>query len=155
MQLTPIIRRILEGEPRPETMVVMVQEEVARNMAAKPGQMGLLSVAVQFYGQTTLVCTVPPTAFNPPPKVRSGVVRINPFQAPTLPPEDAPAFFDLVRAAFSASRKQLHNALAHGLGVSNDTALDLLQRAGLEPLRRPGTLSLDEWVKLFRARQES
>ena len=151
----PIVRRLLEGEPRPELVVVMVQQEVGQSMAASPGKMDLLSLAVQFYGEASLVCTVPPTAFRPAPKVRSAVVRIKVKPAPLLPSAEAPQFFRLARAAFSAPRKQLHNALSRGLNVPPSAALRILEGACISPMRRPGALALEEWVALYRSWLES
>ena len=74
----PILRRFLELErPRASIMVVMVQEEVARSMVADGGRMSLLAVGIQLYGIPRIVCTVPPAAFKPPPKINSAVVRID------------------------------------------------------------------------------
>ena len=72
----PILRRFLEAERRPGLMSVMVQREVARKIAAEPGEMGLVSVAVQLYGRPRVVSNVPPRAFRPPPKVVSSILRI-------------------------------------------------------------------------------
>jgi 16S rRNA (adenine1518-N6/adenine1519-N6)-dimethyltransferase len=147
----PIVRRLLEEEPRPELLVVMVQQEVGQSMAAGPGKMNLLSLAVQFYGDASLVCTVPPSAFRPPPKVHSALVRIDVKPQPLLPAEEAPAFFKLAKAAFSAPRKQLHNALSRGLNITPAEGMQIVGEASLDPMRRPGTLALDEWVVLYRS----
>ena len=147
----PIVRRLLEEEPRPELLVVMLQLEVAQSMAAVPGKMNLLSVAVQFYGNASIVCTVPSSAFRPVPKVHSAVVKIDVKPSPLLPSGDVPAFFKLAKAAFSAPRKQLHNALSRGLNVSPAEGLRILLGASIESTRRPGTLSLREWVALYRS----
>ena len=65
----PIIRRFLEADRKPTLMAVMTQREVARNMAAQPGDMSLLSVAVQLYSAPRIIAAVPPRAFRPAPKV--------------------------------------------------------------------------------------
>ncbi|MDA1280407.1 MAG: 16S rRNA (adenine(1518)-N(6)/adenine(1519)-N(6))-dimethyltransferase RsmA, partial [Chloroflexi bacterium] len=74
----PIIRNFLESTRKPTTLVVMVQREVARDMAAKPGEMSLLSVAVQVYAGVEHIIDVPPECFDPPPKVHSSVLRLTP-----------------------------------------------------------------------------
>ena len=147
----PIIRRFLEAESPPSLMVVMVQQEVARAMAAAPGRMSLLSVAVQFYGQPQLVCSVPPRAFQPRPKVSSAVVRIDLRPQPAVATKDATGFFELVRAGFRAPRKQLHNSLGLGLGVPPSEASRVLGIAGVDSTRRPGSLALEEWGRLYHA----
>lgn len=148
---SPIVRRFLEADRKPTLMVVTVQREVALEMVAKPGQMGLLSVAVQLYGAPRIVATVPPRAFRPPPKVTSSVVRIDVFPEPAVAFESVDEFFGVVKAGFSARRKQLHNSIARGLGLEPETARSLLAEAGIDPTRRAQTLSLDEWAALYEA----
>ena len=146
---SPIVRRFLESEHRPRVMVVMVQREVARNMAAPPGKMGLLSVAVQLYGEPRIVAYVPPRAFRPVPKVASAIVRIDVHPGPVVAFDSLDRFFSLVRAGFSAPRKQIRNSLSNGLDVSTASVDDLLSRAGVDPKRRPQTVSLHEWGALY------
>ena len=146
----PIIRRFLEADHRPTEMVVMVQREVAESMTAAPGRMSLLSVAVQFYASASMVCSVPPSAFRPAPKVTSAVVRLELLPQPPLDESEAGAFFNLVRAGFSAPRKQLHNSLAQGLGKASTSTCRMLEDAGIDGSRRAGTLSLDEWLEVYR-----
>ena len=145
----PIIRRFLEAERKPTLMVVMVQREVARNMTAKPGEMSLLSVATQLYGTPRIVASVPPRAFRPAPKVTSAIVRIEVFSEPALPLDSIEAFFTLVRAGFSAPRKQIHNCLQLGLSLDRTGAEAMLADAGVDHRRRPQTLSLPEWGSLY------
>ena len=147
----PILRRFLEAAAPPSLMVLMLQREVARSVVAQPGGMGLLSVAVQCYARAGLVCTVPPRAFRPPPKVSSAVVRLDVRAEPAVPPGDRDGFFEVVRAGFAAPRKQLRNSLGQGLGVTGDRAASVLAAAGVCGQRRPGTLALEEWVRVFRA----
>jgi 16S rRNA (adenine1518-N6/adenine1519-N6)-dimethyltransferase len=150
----PIIRRFLEEAPQPRLMVVMVQQEVARSMTARPGEMSILSVAVQFYAQATQVCTVPSAAFRPPPKVTSAVVKLAPRPVPPVPLADPAAFFALVRAGFAAPRKQLRNSLSQGLGVEGRRVSELLDSLGLDGRRRAETLSLEEWASIHRVLQQ-
>ena len=150
----PIIRRVLESKHPPSMALVMVQKEVADSMTAAPGDMSLLSVATQCYADARLVCSVPPSAFRPPPKVRSAVVRLDVREAPTVAPEDRDQFFEVVRAGFSAPRKQLHNCLSHGLGMETINGAAILERAGIDGRRRPATLSLEEWVTVVASWQE-
>ena len=147
----PIVRRFLESEPRPQLMVVMVQREVAHRMLAPPGEMTLLSVAVQLYAVPTLICYAPPQAFRPQPKVTSAVVRLDLRPRPAVEVGDPDSFFALVRAGFSAPRKQLRNSLSHGLGESAAVIGQLLESLELDGSRRPQTLSLEEWARVFHA----
>lgn len=152
----PIIRNLLETVPKPSVLVVMVQKEVADSMVALPGRMGLLSVATQLYAEAQTVCTVPPEAFRPPPAVTSAVVKLVTRAAPAVAVDDGAEFvpsefFDVVRAGFSAPRKQLRNSFSHGLGIASDAASGVLDRAGVDGQRRAQTLDLAEWGRLYRA----
>ena len=147
----PIIRRFLEASSQPKLMVVTLQEEVARNIAAAPGKMGLLSVAVQYYATSRVICTVPPRAFRPPPKVTSAVIRLDVLASPAVDVADREAFMMVVKSGFSAPRKQLRNSLAHGLAVPGATVGIMLERLGMDGRRRPATLSLEEWSSIYGA----
>ena len=144
----PIIRRFLEANPPPSSLVVMVQREVAAAMTAAPGTMSLLSVATQFYAAPSVVAQVPPRAFRPPPKVSSTVVSLARRPAPAAPVSDVAAFFALVRAGFAAPRKQLRNSLSQGAGVCAAAVAAILAAAGIDGRRRPATLAIPEWAAL-------
>ncbi len=145
-----VLRYFLEAVPQPSVIVVMVQKEVAEAIAAEQGKMSLLSVSVQFYGKPEIVRIVPPASFYPPPEVDSAVLKIKIYDKPRLDIEDIEAFFNLVRAGFAASRKQLPNSLAQGLKCSKEDAVSLLEEAGIDLKRRAETLSLDEWGRLWK-----
>ena len=151
---SPILRRFLESSHPPVLAVVMVQREVAKNMVAQPGAMSLMSIGIQMYGRPRIVAYVPPSAFYPQPKVTSAVVSIDVYPEPALELDDREEFFRLVRAGFSAPRKQLRNALAHGLGISQNEAMPLLEGAEIDPARRAATLNLEEWGALYRRVQK-
>ena len=146
----PIIRRFLEADTPPTTLIVMVQREVAEAMTAKPGAMTLLSVATQFYAVASVVVHVPPRCFRPPPKVSSTVVRLDVRSHPTASVTDETSFFALVRAGFAAPRKTLRNSLAQGTGNSPELVVATLAGVGIDPQRRPATLSIEEWAALHR-----
>jgi 16S rRNA (adenine1518-N6/adenine1519-N6)-dimethyltransferase len=148
-----VVRHFLEGDVRPARLVVTVQREVAEHMTARPGAMTLLSVAVQAYGEARRLFTIPPGAFHPRPKVYSTVVRVDVADEPRagLPRERMAEFFHVVRAGFAAPRKRVRNSLALGLGVGAAEAEALLRAAGVDPSRRPGELSLEDWAALTRA----
>jgi 16S rRNA (adenine1518-N6/adenine1519-N6)-dimethyltransferase len=145
---SPVLRFFLEAAVKPQTMVVMVQKEVARQIAAKPGDMSLLSVAIQLYGEPRIVKYVPARSFYPAPAVDSAILKIVVFPRPRVEVE-TDSFFTLARAGFSAARKQIANSLAHALGRSKDDVLALLTRAGIDPSRRAETLSIEEWGRLW------
>jgi len=113
--------------------------------------MGILSVAVQYYAIPRIVCSVPPMAFRPPPKVDSAVIKLEIRDTPAVEVADANRFFDVVRAGFSSPRKQLRNSLAHGLGVTTEVVGQLLTSIEVDATRRPATMSLDDWASVYRA----
>lgn len=144
----PIIRRFLESDSPPSSLVVMVQREVAAAMTAPPGAMSLLSVATQFYAAPSVVAQVPPRSFRPPPKVSSTVVKLALRPTPAAAVADAAAFFALVRSGFSAPRKQLRNSLLLGTGLCPAALAATLAAAGIDGQRRPATLAIAEWAAL-------
>jgi 16S rRNA (adenine1518-N6/adenine1519-N6)-dimethyltransferase len=144
------LRHALAGPRRPSSLVVMVQEEVARRIVAAPPEMSLLAVSVQLFGRPRLALRVPSGAFVPPPKVDSAVVAMR-VEEPPLPDAEHARFFRVVAAGFAQRRKTLLNSLAAGLSLPRPALLAPLAAAGVDPLRRAQTLALDEWLRLDRA----
>ncbi len=144
-----VLRHFLEAKIKPRVMVVMVQKEVAEAIVAKPGRMSLLSVSVQFYGEPEIVSYVPARCFYPAPEVSSAILKVALYPQPVVA-KDSEGFFGLVRAGFCASRKQLVNSLAQGLGLPKARVLPLLEKADIIPQRRAETLTLTEWAQLWQ-----
>jgi 16S rRNA (adenine1518-N6/adenine1519-N6)-dimethyltransferase len=147
---SPVLRHFLEASVKPQIMVVMVQKEVAEAIVAKPGQMSVLSISVQFYGEPKIIDYVPAQCFYPAPEVDSAILRIDLYPQPPVAVTDERSFFELVRAGFAASRKQIVNSLAQGLGLPKADVLALLETANIVPQRRAETLTLDEWARLWQ-----
>jgi 16S rRNA (adenine1518-N6/adenine1519-N6)-dimethyltransferase len=148
---SPIIRRLLEGSPQPASAVVMVQREVAREIAAPVGKLSLQSLGVQVYAEPRVLFDVPPEAFDPPPAVFSSMVYLNVRAEPLVPRNELDAFFDFVSRAFRNPRKQLHNALTRETSLTADEAHRALHDAGIDGARRAETLSIGEWRTLLAA----
>jgi 16S rRNA (adenine1518-N6/adenine1519-N6)-dimethyltransferase len=146
-----IVRLFLTAWAQPRWLVVTLQAEVARNMAAGPGEMSYLSVEMQYFAEPRVLFEIAPDAFRPTPKVRSAVVRLDTREGMAVEVDDRDAFFRLVQAGFAARRKQLRNGLAVGLRCSPTEAEAMLAEAGLKPSRRAQTLTLEEWSGLYRA----
>ncbi|MFC1873866.1 ribosomal RNA small subunit methyltransferase A, partial [Chloroflexota bacterium] len=147
---SPVLRHFLEAPVKPEMMVVMVQKEVAAEIAAEPGRMSLLSVGIQLYGKPAILEYVPARSFYPAPQVDSALLKITPYPCPAVEVDDSEGFFVVVRAGFSAARKQLANSLAQGLELPKVEVLSGLEEAGITPQRRAETLTLEEWAQLWR-----
>jgi 16S rRNA (adenine1518-N6/adenine1519-N6)-dimethyltransferase len=106
---------------------------------------------VQFYGLPRLAARVPASAFYPAPKVDSAIVRIDPHQELPVKDSEIAAFFKIVRAGFAQRRKQLRNALVHGLSLSREEVRQAMGRAGIDERRRAQSLSLVDWLALYQA----
>ncbi len=145
---SPVLRHFLEASIKPRIMVVMVQKEVAEEIVAKPCRMSVLSVSVQLYGEPTIISYVPARCFYPAPAVDSAILKIVLYPQPAVAVADIESFFNLVRAGFSAARKQIANSLSQGLELPKADVLSLLEKAGIVPQRRAETLSLEEWARL-------
>ena len=146
-----VIRHFLEAPVKPNTLVLMVQKEVAKQITAQPGEMSLLSVSVQLYGKPTVVGKVSAHCFYPAPNVDSAILKIAVYPRPKIETDDITGFFDIARAGFSANRKQLVNSLANGLKVTKAEIIPVLEKAGIDPQRRAESLTIDEWGILYRA----
>jgi len=147
---SPVLRHFLEASLKPQIIVVMVQKEVAEAIVAKPGQMSMLSISVQFYGEPAIINYVPAQCFYPAPEVDSAILKIKLYSQPPVEVTDRESFFELVRAGFSAPRKQIGNSLAQGFGLSKAEILSLLGKASIMSQRRAETLTLGEWAKLWQ-----
>ena len=144
----------MSEEPRPSEITVMVQKEVAERICAAPGEMSLLSLSVQFYGQPEIVAIVPRRAFWPEPEVDSAILKISDVKGvyeKNREEVDPEKFFRLAKIGFSSRRKQLQNNLAGGLRLSNKTVQDILVKMGFDPKIRAQDFSVGDWVKLLQA----
>ena len=146
-----VLRHVLEARVKPQRVVVTVQYEVAKRIAAGPGDMSLLAVSVQFYGRPQIMFRIKSGSFYPSPQVESAVVRIDLHPQPLLPAQEVDTFFQVVRAGFAQRRKQLHNTLAAGLQISSEQTKERLRDAGVDPRRRAQALSLDDWLRVVQA----
>jgi 16S rRNA (adenine1518-N6/adenine1519-N6)-dimethyltransferase len=149
-----ILRHLLETEHRPQRLILTVQEEVAERMVARPDEMSILTVSVQFYGQPRILARLKPGVFWPRPDVDSALVRIDTYDRPPVAVPDEQAFFRVVRAGFGQKRKQLKNAISSGLRLDAETTRVLFEAAGIDPHRRAETLTLDEWARLTQATEK-
>ncbi|HVU69921.1 MAG TPA: 16S rRNA (adenine(1518)-N(6)/adenine(1519)-N(6))-dimethyltransferase RsmA [Ktedonobacteraceae bacterium] len=146
----PTFRHFLESANPPRLLVVMVQYEVAQRIVAEPGDLSMMGVSVQFYGRPRILARVPARAFYPAPKVDSAILRVDVYEQAPLTRQERDSFFRVVQAGFSERRKQVHNSLAHGLHRKDEVIRAWLAAAGIEANRRAETLSIEEWLRLWR-----
>ncbi|HEX9722057.1 MAG TPA: 16S rRNA (adenine(1518)-N(6)/adenine(1519)-N(6))-dimethyltransferase RsmA [Candidatus Paceibacterota bacterium] len=150
----PTIRKFLEAE-KPDfkrekvglqSMTFIIQKEVAQRICAKPPDMSILAVAVQFYAVPKIVSYVKKSAFWPQPHVDSTIIRIIPHKEKPL--VDPAKFFSVVKAGFAHPRKQLLGNLSAGLKRPREHMGTILRENGVDPARRAETLSIQDWRNL-------
>jgi 16S rRNA (adenine1518-N6/adenine1519-N6)-dimethyltransferase len=146
-----ILLRLFEFSNFFESIVIMVQKEVADRLAAEPGgsEYGLLSATAQLHARIENLFTLPPGAFSPPPKVHSSVLRLRiaPRQAELDVAGDG--FIDFLRLSFAQKRKTLWNNLKVGYGESE--LKQALAEAKVKPSARAESLSLEMSAAVYRA----
>lgn len=146
---SPIIRRYLTFTHKPILIAAMLQKEVADVITAQPGKMGYLSVEFQSQCLVHKHFTVGPSVFKPKPKVRSTVISLKPDDRVSINQYPDSSFLDMVRAGFSARRKQIHNCLESAMDISKSEIGLALKTAGIDSKLRPQALSLSDWERLY------
>jgi 16S rRNA (adenine1518-N6/adenine1519-N6)-dimethyltransferase len=155
-----ILLRLFDYSKYFQTLLILVQREVADRMAAQPGSRdyGLLSATAQMFARVEKLITLPPGAFAPPPKVHSSLLRL------TIAPRQhelgldgngklQDGFIDFLKLSFGQKRKTLWNNLKLAYPEPNLRAA--LSQARVKPAARAETLSLEESAALFRALRQS
>lgn len=150
---TPILMKLINDRLPIRGFVVMMQKEVADRITAKPGTKayGSLSIAIQYYMTAEVAMIVPKTVFMPQPNVDSAVIRLIKYDTPPVKVIDEDFLFEVSRASFAQRRKTILNNLQNGLQngkQKKQLILDALEQAGVEPIRRGETLSIEEFGKL-------
>ncbi len=144
-----LVRKLLDTSPRPRRLSLVVQKEVAERWTATGGA-SLATVAVQVFATAHMQFTIPASAFTPPPRVDSACVILDLREQPAVSVDDLDAFFRLVEAVFQFRRKQLGGALGRISGIGSTSAGARLRDSGIDPERRPQTLTLSEWEAVYR-----
>lgn len=144
-----ILRHLLEEVPRPSRMTLTVQQELAGRMAAQPGKMSLFAVSVQFYAEVSIAFKIKAGAFWPRPEVDSAVCNLDVRPQLPLDRDQVEPFFRVVRMGFSQKRKQLQRNLRR-LDYPEHVLLESLAAGRVDGKRRAETLSVDEWLAIYR-----
>ena len=141
---TALITRLLDQREHINRMVFMVQKEVGLRLTAQPGdsEFSRLSVLVSNLAKARYAFTVAPGAFSPPPKVESAIIELTVREQPLVDNARHELFEQLVTMAFKQRRKTLRNNLKPLLSTG------LIEQAGIDPSRRPQTLSVAEYDQL-------
>ena len=150
---TPIIMKVLEDKVNVDCMVLMLQKEVADRMNATPStkDYGSLSIAVQYYCDTDIVCKVPKSSFIPEPNVDSLVLKLMVNEKRKVEINDEELFFKIVRGSFSKRRKTILNSLSNYEDLGDkDKIQKLLEISEIDAKRRGETLSIYEFANLAK-----
>lgn len=149
---SPLISHYLQpknpGELRPQTIVLLIQKEVAQKICSKDGDHSVLSLQVQIFGKPSIVDYVSKNNFFPAPKVDSAILKIDVYPAPAV--EDIKLFFRLIKVSFAQRRKTLSNSLRSGLNITKEGLAELLKKSDIEPSIRPQELSVQDWNRLIQ-----
>ncbi len=159
-----IIEQFLSTENQPQSMVLLMQKEVADRIVARQpshggggqargGKQSVLSIAVNAYGKPKVIAKVPPGAFNPPPKVDSAILYIECISRDFFAHTSEKLFFELMKSIFGKKRKQIGGSLADFLD-DKDRARAVLAQAPLDITIRPEELSLAQWGRLAQLVEE-
>ena len=142
------LRKFLSNKNKPESMVLMLQKEVAERIVASPPNMSLLSLSVQFYAKAEICFYVNKNNFYPEPKVDSAVIKIE-LKKQNKSSFNEKKFFQLLKIGFSAKRKMLKNNLSSGLHLKQEKIEESLKVLKLDIKVRAQELSLDNWKELY------
>jgi 16S rRNA (adenine1518-N6/adenine1519-N6)-dimethyltransferase len=150
---TPLLFRFIEAKEAFSTLTLMLQREVAERMAATSGgkEYGPLSIFVQIFLDVSIRFFIKPSAFFPPPKIESAVVHMVWKERPRIEQKDEEWFKKVVKACFGYRRKTLLNALKHSELSLHESPGSKMEKVGIDPQRRPETLSIEEFVRLAEA----
>ncbi len=149
-----IIEQFLSTEYQPQSMVLLMQKEVADRIVARDGKQSVLSIAVRAYGKPKVIARVPAGAFNPPPKVDSAILYIECISRVFFTHTSEKLFFEIMKSLFGKKRKQIGGSLAEFLD-DKDQALSVLAQIPLDPKTRPEELTLGEWGVVTQHVEES
>jgi 16S rRNA (adenine1518-N6/adenine1519-N6)-dimethyltransferase len=145
------LRKFLTSEHKPTTMTLMLQDEVARRIAAKSGDMSLLALSVQYYANVEYLFKVMARDFYPAPKVNSAVVQIVLKSAKDLPLNEAQEklFFRLAKIGFSSRRKILKSNLLNVIKIKPELMAELMTKNNISLMARAQDLSVADWLGLL------
>lgn len=147
---TPIIMKLLQEDTGAKSITVMMQKEVADRLKAAPGKKdcGAISLMVQYFVEVKEVAKVPRSSFVPQPKVDSTVLRLDVLKEKPISVKDEDYLFKVIKAGFGQRRKTLLNSLSALDDMTKDKVSKALENAGIDPIRRGETLSLQEFGRL-------
>jgi len=156
VEVKPLQSPLRSKPPQPKEMILMVQKEVAQRICARPPNMSILAVSVQFYSKPEILFYVSRNSFWPQPKVDSAIIKITPKKprGERVSPSFRNLFFKIVRVGFSQPRKQVVNNLSKILKLDKEEVKKWLLKNEIKPNQRAETLSVRDWVNLANSYRE-
>lgn len=145
-----IIEKFLSTAHQPETIVILIQKEVAERILARDHKESILSIAVKAYGVPKIIAKVPPGSFVPPPTVDSAILSIEGITRNFFADTDEAMFFAVMKSVFGKKRKQIGGSLSEFLG-DKEKALAALAKAGIDAKTRPEDIALITWKTLVNS----
>ena len=145
-----VLRNFLECQPRPSLVILLVQKEIGQRIMAQPGEMSLLSLAVQVLSKPEVVDYIPNNNFWPQPEVDSALMKLVPEFIPGLDEKDLKPFFRIAKAGFSAKRKKILNSLSGGMALEKAKVSQILQKSDISPDLRAEDLEIKDWSRLYK-----
>ena len=150
---SPILNHFLREQPsnqRPTKLTLLIQKEVAQKICAKPGNLSVLAIQVQLFGTPKIITKVPPSHFNPAPKVDSAILNITIHKTPLIQDSDIPTFFKLIHAGFAHKRKKLIKNLSTLPNLGDTNLSQIFKKLNLDENSRAQSLSLENWQNLLK-----
>jgi len=141
---------IIQKRKKPESMVLIIQKELAKRITASPPKMSMLAVSVQFYSKPKTITYVSKKNFWPSPKVDSAILRIADINS-EISENYRDSFFKLVKAGFFHPRKKILNNLLKVLKLNKEEIKLQLVKNDMDPDRRAETLNIEEWKRLTKS----
>ena len=147
---TPIIARMLKENYKFKSLTIMIQKEVAERIDSEPNckEYGAISLLVQYYCDTKIIRTVPPTSFVPQPKVDYIVIRLDKLDKPRVDVEDEELFFKIIRQSFNMRRKTLRNVIKSMSILDASDMEKAFENANIDMKTRGEALSIQEFANL-------
>ena len=146
-----ILVKLIEARQSLTRCILMFQKELAARLTASAGtkDYGRLTVMLRYCSEIRRIAVVPSHLFYPKPKIDSEIIEIDFSKPSPYETADASFLFRVIKAAFSKRRKTLKNALSTSeLGMGPEPVSSALASAGIDPVRRAETLSVEEFVNL-------
>jgi 16S rRNA (adenine1518-N6/adenine1519-N6)-dimethyltransferase len=145
-----VFRKFLEQfEYKPTEIVLLVQKEVAKRLVAKPGDLSLLAVSVQYFSEPKIVDYVSKNCFYPAPEVDSAIILLK-VKNEKFDADENKNFFRVVKIGFSAKRKQLLNNLINGLKIDREVLKEIFNKIGIKDTARAQELSVENWKLIVK-----